>query len=303
MNSDSLTPVVLFGHGNMGRHHARILRQRRDVELVAIVEPCDVDCRGVPRYAELGELWSAIEHRVIPMPLVAWIATPIASHFPIAKEMLERGLHVFLEKPMAATGVESRELIRLSRDFQRMLFIGHSERYNPAFLALRQNLPAIGEIQKIWCERTSIFPQVEPCVGVALDTVVHDLDCVHALVGNGVAKCLHCQVQQGNGNGGEDGFAAELEYPGGIVVDLQANRRSDRKRRWMKVQGQKGVLECDFLASVAGYSSTEPLALEHQAFWEFLRKGDFPEAACRVESACLAVELIERLLRAAVVNP
>ena len=124
--------AVLFGMGNMGKHHLRVLRESAQFDLLGVVDPFsskqDLD---VPLFSSIAE---ALELK----PDCAVVATPTQTHFKIVGDLLDAGLHVLVEKPSASTHVESMALLNKARKNELHLAVGHIERQNPVVASLEK---------------------------------------------------------------------------------------------------------------------------------------------------------------------
>lgn len=177
--------VGVIGIGNMGWHHARVLSLLRDAELVGVADPDagrgalaveQFGCRWFPDYTELlGEVEAVC------------IAVPTLLHHRVGMAALEAGVHVLIEKPIAATQEEATALIHAAETAGRLLQVGHIERFNPAFRELLK-VVAGEEIVVLEARRHSPNPDRANDVSVVLDLMIHDIDLVLELVGSPVVR-------------------------------------------------------------------------------------------------------------------
>jgi len=160
---------AVFGAGNMGRHHIRIMAQHPAVELIAIVDP---DTERAQALADEwgGEVFASVDD--IPAIDVAIIATPTAFHAPTALTLIDRGVHLLIEKPLAQTPQLARQIVEAARAKGTTLAVGHVERFNPAIQSLA-NLAT--DPKMISIERLSPYtPRIAD--SVVYDLTVHDID-------------------------------------------------------------------------------------------------------------------------------
>jgi predicted dehydrogenase len=170
--------AAVVGVGHLGRHHARLMKEVPGAELVAVVDPDAEKARavaeplGVPALASIDEL---------PADLAAVsVAVPTSRHHEVVCPLLERGLHVLVEKPMAATIDEARAMESLAADRQRLLQVGHIERFNPALSVLRDLSVTPRFIE---AHRLAPFTFRALDTSVVMDLMIHDIDIVMELAG------------------------------------------------------------------------------------------------------------------------
>jgi predicted dehydrogenase len=171
----------------------------------------------------------------------AVIAVPTVHHHPVAAEFLRRGIPLLVEKPLAATPQEARELVELGRAHGALLQVGHIERFNPAFVELRKR-PL--QPKFITCQRLAPFSGRSTDVGVVLDLMIHDLDLVLNLVGAPVRSVQAVGVSLLGGH--EDVANARLTFADGCVADLTASRVNLQPKRRMHVWAAEGYAAVDF---------------------------------------------------------
>jgi len=312
--------VILVGHGNIGRHHLRILRARPDVCVMAVIDAAQPRLDGLAVFTDLDSYFASTAPA--ERAEVAVLATPISTHHELGLRLLDAGLHLFIEKPLAPTAAEAHALCQRAQERGRVLAVGHSERFNPAFeVFLREFRAGItGPVYRMECNRTGPFPQRVGDAGATIDLAVHDLDSLNWVLGNQEASWVFARTEQRIHPRFDDGLNAMLGFDPDIVVQLTVNWLSPRKNRMLDVYGHQGMLRCDFyLQQVTFYQNLynrsrpdeygiggievgpetifdiphyEPLAREHDDFWARVKSGQSDAEALR--SACLAVELSNR---------
>ncbi|MBV9317787.1 MAG: Gfo/Idh/MocA family oxidoreductase, partial [Gammaproteobacteria bacterium] len=170
--------TAVIGVGYLGRFHAQKYAQATGCELVAVV-----DSRGEAREqvaAELGTRALAEHRSLLGAVDAVSVVTPTPAHFPIAREFLEAGAHVLVEKPITETPEEARELIAVAARAQRILQVGHLERFNSAVLAAE---PYLQSPRFVECHRLAPYRERGTDVNVVLDLMIHDIDIVQTIVG------------------------------------------------------------------------------------------------------------------------
>ena len=322
--------VVLLGHGGIGRHHLRLLRQGPGIEVVAVVDLTQPVIAGVSVYGSLDAFWADVELDRVARPDLAMVATPITTHLALAEKLLGLGLHVFVEKPIAPLLSEAKRLQALAHKGNRVLYVGHSERHNPAFAVFLREFRAgiTGDLYRVEVNRTGPFPQQVGDAGATIDLAVHDLESLCHLLDNALPHSVFAHREQRIHPLYEDGINAMMVYAPDILVQLTVNWLSPRKNRFLNVYGKKGMLQCDFFhqgvtffenlyrrskpeeygiggievgpEQVFPIEKWEPLAREHQDFFAQVRAGK--AAPEQLESAIRAVELANMLTQSAQEN-
>ena len=170
--------VGVVGAGAIGENHIRVLSALDDnAELAAVFETDPVrvaeiqDRYDVPVVDSLDALIDAVD--------AATVATPTVSHLEVGARLLRAGRHVLVEKPIADTTEAARELVQLAKDQNRILQVGHVERFNPVLRELEQTM---NEPRFIEAHRLSPFPNRSIDIGVVLDLMIHDLEIILHLV-------------------------------------------------------------------------------------------------------------------------
>jgi predicted dehydrogenase len=224
---------------------------------------------------------------------------------------------VLVEKPIAATRAEAEEMMAAAAATNRMLTVGHIERFNPAILELRRRLQAgeLGRIFQVRATRLGPFPERIRDVGVVVDLAPHDLDVMRFLLGSDPVR-VYAETEQRIHTDHEDLFVGVLKFANGAVGLLDINWLTPTKQRTLTVTGQGGMYAADYLAqdlvfhpnpaagSVAeGRSETraiarrEPLVVELEAFAAAVRQGGPPPVDPR--EALIALQLARALVEAA----
>lgn len=275
-------PVAVIGVGHLGKEHARILSSMPDVELVAVADPNLGQAEAVARrcnsraVADYRELLGGVQAAVV--------AAPTCYHHAVAQDLLAHGVALLVEKPLAATAAQGRDLVRCAAAGGALLQVGHIERFNPAFEEL-QKLPLLPRY--LSCERLGGFSGRSTDVGVVLDVMIHDLDLVLCLAGAPVRRVEAFGAAVLGGH--EDVAQARVHFVNGCVADLTASRVHPEPRRRMCVWGAEGFAAVDF--------ATRRLNLFQPA--EHLRQGQLDSRRLDPETAAsLKTELFARHIEA-----
>ncbi len=230
--------IGVVGVGHLGKIHARLLCTQPDAQLAAVadVSPANLEfatrTHGVPGLTDYRELLGKVDG--------VCIAVPTEHHRAVAGFFLAHGVDVLVEKPIARTSVEARELVALAKQHGRVLTVGHVERFNPALRAMQE----LGiEPRYIESQRLAPFSFRSTDVGVVLDLMIHDLDLVLALMRVPLAS-----VDAFGGSvftPSEDMASAVLRFEGGGVAQLTASRVALKPTRKMRVFSREAYVSID----------------------------------------------------------
>ncbi|HET7437574.1 MAG TPA: Gfo/Idh/MocA family oxidoreductase [Thermoanaerobaculia bacterium] len=297
--------VGVFGTGYLGRLHARVLTEMPEARVVGFVEPnatiaaqIESDLK-ITRFDDARKLASEIDCAVI--------ATPTTSHFEVAKDLLNAGVDVLIEKPITATTDEARELIELAAQKNRVVQVGHVERYNPAITAVAD---LVRNARYFESERLGVFVPRSLDVDVLLDLMVHDLNLVLSLLKQKVVEIRAVGVPVLTEK--VDITNVRLELENGAVANLTASRVSQERVRKQRFFGGDFYISVDTKEQeVKGYrlieddtsnvlrpfelqvTKKEPLRAELEAFLQCVRDRSRPIVAA--EDGLEAVDLALRV--------
>ena len=232
--------IGLFGTGHLGKIHLQQWLEIAGVQVVGFYEPDDVQAATaiaayqVPRYTNAAKLIAACD--------ALDVVTSTTAHYEIAKQVLLAGKHLFIEKPLAQSVAEARELVALVAAAGVKCQVGHVERYNPAFLSL-----AARKVQPLFIEahRLAQFNPRGTDVSVVLDLMIHDIDIVLHLVKSPVKRVSASGV--GVVSETADITNARIEFENGCVANLTASRISLKKMRKMRLFQRDAYIGIDFL--------------------------------------------------------
>lgn len=255
----------LVGFGQMGRHHARVLRQLEGVELIAVADtyvPPDshADFRITSSVDELVELGIDL----------AVIAVPTAAHEVVALRMASAGVHALIEKPVAADVATSQRIADAFDSAGLVGCVGHIERYNPALQDLRRRLEQgeVGDIYQIATRRQGPFPERINDVGVVLDLATHDVD-LTSWVAQQPYVALAARTAHRSRRDHEDLVAAVGTLADGTVVSHLVNWLSPLKERVTVVTGERGTYVADTLTADLTYYANGIQPVEWDALTSF----------------------------------
>ncbi len=235
--------AAVIGAGHLGKEHARIYHENPQVELVAV---CDQDpakkdyadnfnCRFVTDY-----------HELLKDIDIASIATPTSTHYAIAKEFLEAGVHLLLEKPITARLEEADELIAIAKEKNLTLYVGHLERHNAGFRKI-QNIAK--NVRFIEVHRLGPFsPRISDC-GVVLDLMIHDIDLILQLVKSEIESIdaigIPVLTQY------EDIANVRIKFKNKAIADITASRLTPDRQRKIRIFQEDAYISLDYISQTA----------------------------------------------------
>ncbi len=230
--------VAVIGVGYLGRFHAQKYARLQECELLAVVDARQEAREAVA--AEVGSRALADYRELLGKVDAVSIVTPTAAHFPIAREFLESGAHVLVEKPITETPAQARELIALAASRGRILQVGHLERFNSAILGAEAHLRAPRFIE---CHRLAPYKERGTDVSVVLDLMIHDIDIVQTLVGSPIESIDAIGTPVFSED--VDIANARLRFANGCVANATASRVSLKTERKMRVFSDEAYVSLD----------------------------------------------------------
>lgn len=236
-------PVAVIGAGHMGRHHVRTYAQMPGVQLVAVIDS------NLERARQLAEpLQVRYADRLTPElgdVAAANIAVPTMQHLAVSRPLIERGIHVLIEKPLAPTAADAEQIAALARRHDVIVQVGHTERFNPAVRAVDR----LGLRPKfVETHRISPFTFRSADVGVVFDLMIHDIDILLHLVRDEVQRVDAVGV---NVLGQYEDIAnARVTCKGGAVANLTASRLALKTERKLRVFAEKAYVSLDYQKKV-----------------------------------------------------
>lgn len=235
--------VGVIGVGNMGQHHARILSMLKDVEMVGV---SDVNVeRGIDTASKYRVRFFEDYRDLLPHVDAVCVAVPTRLHHSVGMACLQAGVHVLIEKPIAASIVEAESLVNAAAESQCILQVGHIERFNPAFQELSKVLKT-EELLALEAHRMSPYSQRANDVSVVLDLMIHDIDLLLELAAAPVVR-LTASGSRASGSGYLDYVTATLGFANGIVATLTSSKVTHRKIRRIAAHCKNSLTEADFL--------------------------------------------------------
>lgn len=240
--------VAVIGVGAMGRNHARVYTEIEGVELVGVV---DADSNVVEQVAKRYGANSYTDYLHLldkQKPEAVTIAVPTVDHLEVALAVIERGIHLLIEKPIAFSVEEARHIIEAANSADVRLMIGHIERFNPAVTALKNRLKAgeLGRVFQMDAHRQGPFPARVKDVGVVIDLAVHDLDVMRYVSSTEVVR-VYAETERRIHSNHEDLLTGLVRMDDGAIGTLAINWLTPTKIRDLYVTGETGMFRVDYL--------------------------------------------------------
>lgn len=232
--------VGVLGAGHLGKIHLRLLNESDKYELIGFYDPDAINGKTVAE--EFGYTYFDNINALIDAVDVVDIVTPTLSHYDCAKKAMQKNRHVFIEKPITNTLEEANELLALEKAFKVKGQVGHVERFNPAFMAVKDSIKAPMFIET---HRLAEFNPRGTDVPVVLDLMIHDIDAILSVVDS--------EVKQINASGvsvisnSPDIANARIEFENGCVANLTASRISLKNMRKSRFFQRDAYISVDFL--------------------------------------------------------
>jgi len=315
--------AAVIGVGMMGRNHARVYAQMGGTSLVAAADPDALALEPIARTYKVSVYTDYVRMLDEEKPDMVSIAVPTRLHLPVAVAAMERGMHVFLEKPISASVEEGQKIVDCARREGVKLAVGHIERFNPAIIELKKQLDAgkLGRIFQIHARRVGPFPRRVGDVGVVVDLATHELNLLEYLTGSQV-ESVYAETEREIHVKHEDLLTGILKFEDGTVGILDINWLTPTKIRELSLIGEKGMFLVNYLTqdlyfyendylngnweglAIMGVSEgrkirhnikrKEPLLAELESFAEAINHDTAPQIGG--EEALRAVLLAQRLL-------
>ncbi len=295
--------IAVAGAGSFGNNHVRVLSQLPDIDFAGVFDLNSDQAQKIAAQhnchviASLSDLPGQVDAAVI--------ATPTVTHEAVASQLLDAGIDVLVEKPIAATSAAGRRMVDLASQRGRILQVGHLERFNPAVIALEQavTVPLFFEVH-----RMSVFTPRSLDVDVVLDLMIHDLDIVLSLV-----KAMPDEIRAAGISvlsQKVDIANVRLSFPSGCIANLTASRVSTERVRKLRLFQPHEYISLDYQRQDATRVSVkapgnigfeqlavtpgEPLQLELQDFVRAVKERSQP----RVDGlqATTALQIAEAIL-------
>ncbi|WP_447911152.1 Gfo/Idh/MocA family oxidoreductase [Brevundimonas bullata] len=287
MTQQAPLKIGVAGAGVMGRNHARVLSELRGVELTTVFDPDAVTAEGVAAAYGATAVTTAQEFVAAGLD-AAVIATPNRYHADLGVALLNAGVHVLVEKPIAATVADAQAMIDAAKANNRVLMVGHVERFNPAVETVKRAIEG-DEIISIQITRVGPFPPRMGEVGVVIDLAVHDIDIIRHLTGSEIVEVQPQLVRTRAER--EDTALLQFRTANDVIAHITTNWVTPYKTRTLQVATKTKFVVADLITRQVteyfgqqpdgSYSTrmlhswpAEPLRKEHEAFIHAIRTGE-----------------------------
>ncbi|OXA74706.1 Gfo/Idh/MocA family protein [Flavobacterium columnare] len=235
--------VGVLGAGHLGKIHLRLLNQSEKYELIGFFDPFEDNATkvaqefGYKKFDSITELINAVD--------VVDIVTPTLQHFECAQQAIEAGKHIFIEKPIATTVEEAEAIIALAKKHNVKGQVGHVERFNPAFMAVKDK---ISNPMFIETHRLAEFNPRGTDVPVVLDLMIHDIDAILSVVKSKVKSINASSVAVISDS--PDITNARIEFENGCVANVTSSRISMKNMRKSRFFQKDAYISVDYLDKV-----------------------------------------------------
>jgi len=234
--------VGVVGVGYLGSLHARVYSQLKNANLICV---CDIDKKSAKKVARKYRAWHFPDyHTLFDKVDAVSISVPTNLHYKIAKEFLENGIHVLIEKPITDTVNQAEELINIAKRNGLIIQVGHVERFNPVIRAVE---PLLKDPQFIECHRTGPYTKKKRIkdVGVVLDLMIHDIDIILSLIDSEVKHIEAVGISTISPY--EDTANVRLTFKNGAVADITASRVTKEEVRKISITQKESQITLDYL--------------------------------------------------------
>ena len=236
--------IGVIGTGHLGKLHTKLLNEITVANLVGIYDANPDQAKSVANELNVKS-FEKLEKLLEEINAVS-IAATTSAHYELAKYCFERNVHVFIEKPITATIPQAEELVKISREKNLKLQVGHIERFNPALVSMEE---LINDPMFIQTDRLAQFNPRGTDVAVVLDLMIHDIDIILSLVKSKVKDIKANGVPVVSDN--VDIANARIEFENGAVANVTASRISQKKMRKMRIFQRDCYIALDFITGIS----------------------------------------------------
>ena len=316
--------VAVIGTGAMGKNHARIYSEIENAELVAVCDENKETANLIAGKYKINGYGSYKEMLKKESIDAVSVCVPTKLHKSVAIDAIRKKINVLIEKPIATTIKEAKEIINEAEKHKIKAMVGHVERFNPVIIELKKRIERneLGKIYKVHCVRLSPFPKRIIDVGVIVDLAIHEIDILRYII-NSRIKRLYAETAQRIHSTHEDLLIGTIRFENGILGVINANWLTPKKVREMTITGEKGMFvanyqtqelffyenefarnnfsNSNFMSVIEGpmtkikIDSAEPLKNELEAFTQSIMKNKKVPVTCRdgLDALHIAQKFIE----------
>lgn len=277
-----MVKVALIGLGSMGQNHYRVLKSLTGFQLTALCDIQQTRDYDEPFFTDLDEMLEKADFEA------AVIVVPTFLHKEVAIKCLNKGKHLFIEKPVASSVEEANEILKVAKEKDARVCVGYIERFNPVVEELKKELENT-EIYSIGITRVGPFPPRIADVGILTDLSVHDIDLIRYITGKEIEETSIYKSQKIH-NHHEDNAILSFKLENEVIASITTNWLTPFRKRTIEVATKDAYYEADLmeqdLTEFSEYQRNnsyvvrkcmvkkeEPLVREHKAFRKFVKTG------------------------------
>ena len=249
MSNEIRTAVV--GAGKMGRIHSKVYSTIDNCEFVGVYDS-ETEAAGQIAGEYSCTVFGSVDEIIGKVDAVT-ISAPTVHHYPLAKQFIENGIAVMIEKPLASSVEEGRKIVELAKKHNVIVAVGHSERCNPVSQAMKR---LDIEAKFIQANRISPYPFRSTDIGVVLDVMIHDIDIILSLAGSKIKKVDAVGVNVIGDH--EDICNARIFFENGCVANITASRLAMKTERKVRVFSKQAYLSLDYFKKEGVVIKTAP---------------------------------------------
>ena len=257
----------VIGAGSMGRQHVRIYNELAGVELVAVADVDEDTARNVAQRYKVD--WYSDHRDMLDQAKVdaVSVVVPTCMHHRVAVDVIARGAHLLVEKPIAGAAEEAQDIVDRASERGVKLMVGHVERFNPAIVELRRRLDLgeLGRVFQLHARRLGPFPERVRDVGVVIDLATHDLDVMRYLTGSEAVR-IYAETEHEIQTDHEDLLCGLVKFANGTIGVLNINWLTPTKIRELSVTGERGMFLANYLTQDLYYYESS----RSESGWEML---------------------------------
>jgi len=294
-----MVKVALIGLGSMGQNHYRVLKRLSGFQLTALCDIQQTKDYDEPFFTDLDDMLENADFEA------AVIVVPTFLHKEVAIKCLNKGKHLFIEKPVASTVEEAKEILEVAQKNNARVAVGYIERFNPVVEQLKTEI-ADSEVYSIGITRVGPFPPRIADVGILTDLSVHDIDLIRYITGKEIINTSIYKSQKIH-NHHEDNAILSFELEDEVVASITTNWLTPFRKRTIEVATKNAYFEANLmeqdLTEFSEYQKNnsyvirkcmvkkeEPLIREHKAFRKFVKTGE-RHGLSTIEDSIITLEI------------
>jgi predicted dehydrogenase len=294
-----MVKVALIGLGSMGQNHYRVLKALTGIQITALCDIQQTKDYDEPFFTDLDEMLENADFEA------AVIVVPTFLHKEVAIKCLSKGKHLFIEKPVASTVEEAKDILAVAEKNNARVCVGYIERFNPVVEQLKAEI-ADSEVYSIGITRVGPFPPRIADVGILTDLSVHDIDLIRYITGKEIVNTSIHKSQKIH-NHHEDNAILSFQLEDEVVAAITTNWLTPFRKRTIEVATKDAYFEANLmeqdLTEFSEYQKNnsyvirkcmvkkeEPLVREHKAFRKFIKTGE-RHGLSTIEDSIITLEI------------